>query len=237
MQYILCLLVCTVTWFLRYLGFFFPTHLAPTNAERGCWWRPQENLDCDEPGMLKVQFWIMFLQFYCSSVHPLIFFPEFPLTDAVLAMIKRAWLRCGYRLLSGGVAAPVCRWPTQVPFTCQSNPLGQGTPLPRDPSVLVLENNTFNTSVAMTLGRAAQWPCVLLPNSLGMADNIICPPGVLVGGYGEDIKNNFSKTITIYCRLCMWALSYLAGKSGGINSTVVSCSTQLWQDRIYTCAM
>lgn len=170
-------------------GLFLSQHLAPANAERGCWWRPQANLDCSQPGMLKVQSWIMFLHFYCSSVYLLIF-SQFPLMGCCLGYDQQGMLRSGYRLPSRSVAAPVCRWPTQVPFTCQSNPWGRGTPLPWDPSVLVWENKTLDTLVAMTLGRAAQWPFVLLPKSLRMAGNVICPPGVLVGGYGEDAKKN-----------------------------------------------
>lgn len=122
-----------------------------------------------------------FLLFFCT---PLIFAQSFFSWDVVLVMINRGRLRSGYRLLSWGVAASA----TQVPFTCQSNPLGQGTPLPWDCSVLVWENNLYYS--CPWLGRAAQWPCVLLPNSLGMAGNVICPPGVLKEGYGEDAKNN-----------------------------------------------
>lgn len=195
MQYTLCLLVCMVIWFLGYLFLSSPTRLAPSNAERGFWWGPQENFDWDKPQMLEVQFWIMFLRFYCSSVNIHSFFPR------ISSYGMSPWLWSagdGWNLgtdfwvkVLPHTEIPLCSDDQpQIPFTCQSSQLGQGTPLPLYPSVLVWENKTLATPAAMTLGRAAQWPCVLLPNSLGMADGIICPPGVLMGGYGEAVKTN-----------------------------------------------
>lgn len=140
----------------------------------------------------------MFLHFYCFSVHPLTFSQSFFLWDAVLAMINKGWLSCGYRFLSWGVAAPA----TQVPFTCQSNPLGQGTPLPWDPSVLVWENN-LDYSCGHDWAEQLSDLVFFYQTLWGWLATLLVPLVSWWEAMEKMLKTTASSTFTIYCHFCI----------------------------------
>lgn len=123
-----------------------------------------------------------FLLFFCTCIN---FFPKFLLMGCCLGYDQQGmaeiWVQISELRCCSTCNPSTIHLPKQ-PIGPRNTPaLGPFSSCMREQPWLLLRP---------WLGRAAQWPCVLLLNSLGMAGNITCPPGVLVGGYGEDAKNN-----------------------------------------------